>query len=521
MKVRFLTLAMVLAMGLVCGSAQAQFERDAVVVLHDEAGADGKLSIFDADLTTSLVSQDTIMEPTTDFDGTGKILVQSDDDIVTVGNFENDVLNATFSLRDSTRANLGCKFSAQSPCPDGLGARITLLVGFADDRVYFGRERNDDFGGVSSSVIRNANLSAEVSGPAGFGDQIEGVGIPAAVVSSEGHLYLTYQATLNPCDPDLPSSCPGSHGRIRRVPGGDLADTVGPDQGLGQGSPVFGVHLDVLSDNTLVLARDDRLIELRDPDSVGPLDPNVSAGPFGSVTIAAIGVLSDDRVVVATDEGELHLLNGSDLTPASLDSTQALFGDPLGTHEITAMAVASDDDVVVGTAGGELLRFAYDAGAGTLTQQGTELTDLGPIADIDFLNGPPPSGACILPGGAGGGVCQIVSEAECLDQGGTYDGDDSGCPMIFNIPGDCNQDGALDLSDVICLLGHLFQGNPEFLPCTTEAANRALLDCNDDDSIDLSDAVYKLGFLFSGGPPPAQGQGCSAIEGCPQNTGCP
>ena len=132
------------------------------------------------------------------------------------------------------------------------------------------------------------------------------------------------------------------------------------------------------------------------------------------------------------------------------------------------------------------------------------------------LVGPPPSGACNLPGS-----CQILAEADCLAQGGTYDGDDTECAATFNIPGDCNQDGAFDLSDVIHLLGFLFQGNPEDLPCRTLAANLLLMDCNQDGGIDLSDAVYKLAFLFQGGPPPVPGDGCTEMAGCPQNQACP
>ena len=88
------------------------------------------------------------------------------------------------------------------------------------------------------------------------------------------------------------------------------------------------------------------------------------------------------------------------------------------------------------------------------------------------------------------------------------------------LAGDCNQDGTIDLSDVICLLGHLFQGNPEQLPCGTAAANLAFMDCNEDGGIDLSDAIYKLAFLFQGGPGPIQGPGCLTIPDCPDNTGC-
>jgi len=130
-----------------------------------------------------------------------------------------------------------------------------------------------------------------------------------------------------------------------------------------------------------------------------------------------------------------------------------------------------------------------------------------------------PTGACQLDGGA----CLLLTAAQCTALNGTYGGDGVPCVVAtFNIPGDCNQDGTLDLSDVICLLGHLFQGNPSMLPCSTTAGNLALIDVNTDVSIDLSDAVYLLAFLFQGGPPPEQGQGCIEMAECPQNTmGCP
>ena len=128
-----------------------------------------------------------------------------------------------------------------------------------------------------------------------------------------------------------------------------------------------------------------------------------------------------------------------------------------------------------------------------------------------------PSGACQLNDG-----CQTLTASQCSALGGTYAGDGEACTVgALNLPGDCNQDGTLDLSDVICLLGHLFQGNPATLPCSTTPANLALMDCNQDGGTDLSDAIYKLAFLFQGGAGPLQGQTCIAIADCPSNSGCP
>jgi hypothetical protein len=76
----------------------------------------------------------------------------------------------------------------------------------------------------------------------------------------------------------------------------------------------------------------------------------------------------------------------------------------------------------------------------------------------------------------------------------------------FNIPGDCNQDGEFDLSDVICLLNFMFLNTPPALPCNSAPGNLALVDCNGDGSIDISDAVYKLNSLFQGGPRQSRGR---------------
>ncbi len=89
----------------------------------------------------------------------------------------------------------------------------------------------------------------------------------------------------------------------------------------------------------------------------------------------------------------------------------------------------------------------------------------------------------------------------------------------LQLTGDANQDGGRDVSDAVAVLGHLFLGSPDVLPCsggTTEApGNIALLDMNGDDEINLADPVYLLTHLFLGGPPPAGGTECRRILGCP------
>jgi hypothetical protein len=95
------------------------------------------------------------------------------------------------------------------------------------------------------------------------------------------------------------------------------------------------------------------------------------------------------------------------------------------------------------------------------------------------------------------------------------------------VPGDCNQDGGLDLSDGVCLFGFLFTGSPVDLPCgngrPSEPGNILLVDFNGDGGIDLSDGVAVLLFLFQAGPahPLGRPPACVTIVGCDSNARCP
>ncbi|MDO8508552.1 MAG: DNRLRE domain-containing protein [Nanoarchaeota archaeon] len=87
-------------------------------------------------------------------------------------------------------------------------------------------------------------------------------------------------------------------------------------------------------------------------------------------------------------------------------------------------------------------------------------------------------------------------------------------PSNMQKPGDCNQDLRFDISDAVCILGHLFLGFPTELPCDSAEARDTLLNANGDTGINLSDAVYILLYFFRGGPPHVQGMNCINIEGC-------
>jgi len=82
-------------------------------------------------------------------------------------------------------------------------------------------------------------------------------------------------------------------------------------------------------------------------------------------------------------------------------------------------------------------------------------------------------------------------------------------PCNCQLPGDCNQDGFVDLSDAVCLLQHIFANKPPTLPCDV------MMDCNGDGAIDLSDAVWALQFQFNNGPPPVLGRECVCLPDCP------
>jgi hypothetical protein len=95
-------------------------------------------------------------------------------------------------------------------------------------------------------------------------------------------------------------------------------------------------------------------------------------------------------------------------------------------------------------------------------------------------------------------------------------------PGSFQRPSDLNQDGRLDLSDVLGLLFLLFAGGPPPLACGDgtigDPGNLALLDANGDGAVDISDPIRVLEYLFLGKAPPVLGASCAAIAGCPDNS---
>lgn len=68
----------------------------------------------------------------------------------------------------------------------------------------------------------------------------------------------------------------------------------------------------------------------------------------------------------------------------------------------------------------------------------------------------------------------------------------------FFVRGDSSADGSIDISDPIVLLGFLYLGSPETLPCEKSA------DVDDSGELDISDAVLILGHLFLDQKPPSE-----------------
>ncbi len=95
------------------------------------------------------------------------------------------------------------------------------------------------------------------------------------------------------------------------------------------------------------------------------------------------------------------------------------------------------------------------------------------------------------------------------------------------IQGDCNDDGNVDIADVLCLVKVLFAGfnlldrsSPD-LPCATDGGNVAILDNSGNEAIDVADIVGLASSLFEMGPPP--GPTCELLNAelsCPENPGC-
>ena len=191
--------------------------------------------------------------------------------------------------------------------------------------------------------------------------------------------------------------------------------------------------------------------------------------------------------------------NGNSVNPAPQlsDGTLALSSLlPVIKHIQGNIGVAGDTFLVVG--------FNFD-------QDGLEVAICGNEAEHRLLGDGQTlqvfAPACATAGFAALEICNSFG-CDTVAQGFEYD-----VVGGAQVPGDCNSDGGLDLSDGVCLLSHLFLGVPQELACDGDGEVR-LNDFNGDANIDLSDGVGILVYLFQGGPAHAEGTECRILTGC-------
>jgi hypothetical protein len=132
--------------------------------------------------------------------------------------------------------------------------------------------------------------------------------------------------------------------------------------------------------------------------------------------------------------------------------------------------------------------------------------------------------SCALP--PGGYRLAISLESFRVRQGGPLDyevtlASTAGCSQSGgHLPGDCTQDGRIDLEDSICLLGYLFLGEVQALPCAVETpfdpgpGDIMLLDWDGNERLDITDPIWLLRHLFLSGPPHVLGEECVQVPAC-------
>jgi len=62
--------------------------------------------------------------------------------------------------------------------------------------------------------------------------------------------------------------------------------------------------------------------------------------------------------------------------------------------------------------------------------------------------------------------------------------------------GDANNDGIVNVGDVVYLINYLYKNGPTPLPTTCAG------DCTGDGIVNVGDVVYLINYLFKGGPTP-------------------
>ena len=160
---------------------------------------------------------------------------------------------------------------------------------------------------------------------------------------------------------------------------------------------------------------------------------------------------------------------------------------------------------------GPLTAICTDAARAVVEFETTATYDCGEVT----LVCEPPSGSVFAPGTTT--VTCTATDASGNHTNCSFDVK-VGCGGLV-LPGDCNSDHRVDLSDAVCILLILFTDTPIRAPCGDRTiqrpANVALLSWDGTPGVDLSSAMALLNSKFLGGPPHVLGSGCTPIEECP------
>jgi hypothetical protein len=239
---------------------------------------------------------------------------------------------------------------------------------------------------------------------------------------------------------------------------------------------------------------------------------------------------SSDVFYIATTAPNLYTV---DLSTGALQSTQAI----TGASQIDAMSVLADGSLSgVQLDAGDIASYSINPATAVATLLNTfgisggwshGTFGIDEASDTFFTATTAPNLYTVdLSTGALQAI-EPITGATNIDAMLVLEGIRAG----FQVPGDCNQDGVLDVSDSVCALGVLFTGNPSLFPCgdgtTAHRGNISLMDWQPDGRVDLSDVVAMLAFLFSGGDahrlavPGAETTECVPIGGCPDSRNCP
>jgi hypothetical protein len=247
-----------------------------------------------------------------------------------------------------------------------------------------------------------------------------------------------------------------------------------------------------------------------------------------------------------------------DACDAEFNNTSITFesqpGDPIGGGK--RFTVTPADDPIVATLSGRSVSISfYGPPQWTVRFQapaGTELIP-GPYDDAEACQTQPAERPQLCASGDGRFCNAVIGRFDVLEVQFGPNGRverfaadfeqhcEGGEPALFGsvrlnstggmqLPGDCNQDGTLNMSDGVCILGLLFLDDEVVAPCPglprADGTHVGLLDWQSDGRIDISDAIATMRFFFLGGVPHAlapslDGAGaCAFVPGCLDSPGC-